>query len=246
MEAELWRVLNSTQPTIFLRPTRIRMKVSKATCISRNLFWLSRFDGRKTACLGGGKGIEFNAWEESPVENPTAALSMSDAQVGFRLQNPEVPSRMRHPAPDRLRHVLRCRTHRARGFLDVGAFKRNGGTTSATGRSISGQRCGCSRSTPGGGARACSKLKRCRARRRGGFSERQFGLALFRKGDQGANDRLGGASAWQVEPQPSPHFPTGGNRPATDARDCCSCLRRHLQVPQEGSPERRRMAGSTE
>jgi hypothetical protein len=26
---------------------------------------LSRFDGRKTACLGGGKGLEFNAWEES-------------------------------------------------------------------------------------------------------------------------------------------------------------------------------------
>ena len=31
MEAELWRVLNSTQTTIFLDSTRIRMKVSSDT-----------------------------------------------------------------------------------------------------------------------------------------------------------------------------------------------------------------------
>jgi hypothetical protein len=35
---------------------------------------LSEFDGRKTACLGGGKGIKFNAREESPFESPAAAL----------------------------------------------------------------------------------------------------------------------------------------------------------------------------
>ena len=41
---------------------------------------------------------------------------MSEVQVGFRLQKKEVLPRMRHPSPDRLRHVLHVELTKLGGF----------------------------------------------------------------------------------------------------------------------------------
>jgi len=55
----------------------------------------------KDRCPATGPG------KKEAVEIQTTALQMSPLQVGFRQQKEEVLSRLRHAAPDRLRHALR-------------------------------------------------------------------------------------------------------------------------------------------
>ena len=76
---------------------------------------------RKNHCPATGLG------KKETVESQTSALHMSPLQVGLRLPKEEVLSRLRHAAPDRLRHALRHRAHRAPELLDVGTFEGNMG-----------------------------------------------------------------------------------------------------------------------